>query len=102
VLLGVLGAGEYLDQLGAAIEQLPDLRQVDLLGLDFLSRAMAALAGRLVASGRRWVLASGRAHQGRDVRPGELAARLPCGARAGRTAWVVRTAQARDAGPGWW
>jgi hypothetical protein len=27
--------GEYLGQLGAAIEQLPDLRQVDLLGLGF-------------------------------------------------------------------
>ena len=33
MLLGVLGAGEYLGQLGAAIEQLPDLRQVDLPGL---------------------------------------------------------------------
>jgi hypothetical protein len=64
VLLGVLGAGEYLDQLGAAIEQLPDLRKVDLLGLGFLSRAMAALAGRFVASGRRWVLASSRAPPG--------------------------------------
>ena len=53
MLLGVLGAGEYLGQLGAAIEQLPDLRQVDLPGLGSpRSWPWAALAGRFVAGGR--------------------------------------------------
>ena len=94
VLLGVPGAGEYLGQLGAAIEQLPDLRQVDLLGLGFPWWWPWApwQVGSSQAAGGECSLPGRAPPQGRDVRPGELAARLPCGARAGLTSRVVRTA----------